>query len=198
MTAPQIADPGRYADAWPLLHAHSLTIRALQPEHADLEVRFGLALSPQSRYERFLGGGVKLTPELLARLVNVDLARDAALIASVVFAGTETPIGVGRYARTADEPTAEIALTVADAWQGCGLGRLLLERVIDAARRNDVRRLTGDVLAANARMLALARRFGFRIEPHPEGGVLRRVVKDLDDELSAFVGAPASFPATEA
>ena len=198
MTPVQIADPGRYAESWPLLHAHSLTIRALQPEHADLEVRFGLALSRQSRYERFLGGGVKLTPELLARLVNVDLSRDAALIATVAFAGSETPVGVGRYARIADESTAELAITIADAWQGCGLGRLLLERVIDAARRNDVRRLTGDVLAANARMLALARRFGFRIEPHPEGGVLRRVVKDLDDELSAFVGAPASFPATEA
>ena len=52
-----------------------------------------------------------------------------------------------------------------------GLGRLLLDRVIDAARRNAVRRL---------------------------GGVLRRVVKDLDDELGAFVGTPASFPATEA
>jgi acetyltransferase len=198
MTAPQIADPGRYAASWPLLHAHSLTIRALQPEHADLEVRFGLALSLQTRYERFLGGGVKLTPELLARLVNVDLARDAAMIATVTFAGSETPIGVGRYARTVDEAIAEIALTVADAWQGCGLGRLLLERVIDAARRNDVRRLTGDVLAANARMLALARRFGFRIESHPEGGTLRRVIKDLDDELTAFVGTPAPFAATEA
>ena len=198
MTAGQLADPGRYAESWPLLHAHSLTIRALQPEHADLEVRFGLALSPQSRYERFLSGGVKLTPELLARLVNVDLSRDAALIATVAFAGSETPVGVGRYARIAEGSTAEIAVTIADAWQGCGLGRLLLERVIDAARRNEVRRLTGDVLAANARMLALARRFGFRIEPHPEGGVLRRVVKDLDDELSAFLGAPASFAATEA
>ena len=189
------ADPARYAESWPLLHAHSLTIRALQPEHADLEVRFGLALSPQSRYERFLGGGVKLTPELLARLVNVDFSRDAALIATVAFDGSETPVGVGRYARTPGEDTAEIAVTIADAWQGCGLGRLLLERVIDAARRNGVRELTGDVLATNARMLALARRSDFRIERHPEGATLRRIVRDLDDELTPFLG---TFPATEA
>jgi RimJ/RimL family protein N-acetyltransferase len=70
--------------------------------------------------------------------------------------------------------------------------------VVDAARRNGVRRLTGDVLATNARMLALARRFGFRIELHPEGATLRRIVKDLDDELPAFVGTPARLPATEA
>jgi acetyltransferase len=183
----------RFAESWPLLHAHSLTLRALQPEHADLEVRFGLALSPQSRYERFLGGGVKFTPELLARLVNVDLSRDAALIATVTFDGPETPVAVGRYALSEDG-VAEIAVTVADAWQGCGVGRLLLDRVIDAARRNGVRRLTGDVLATNARMLALARRLGFGIEPHPEGGMLRRIVRDLADEA----GASPPCPATEA
>lgn len=198
MTGARAPDLAQYAESWPLLHAHSLTVRALQPEHADLEVRFGLALSPQSRYERFLGGGVKLTPELLARLVNVDFSRDAALIATVAFADSETPVGVGRYALTDEDDTAEIAVTIADAWQGCGLGRLLLERVVDAARRNGVRRLTGDVLATNARMLALARRFGFRIDLHPEGATLRRIVKDLDDELTAFVGTPARFPATEA
>ena len=198
MTAARAADPAQYAESWPLLHAHSLTVRALQPEHADLEVRFGLALSQQSRYERFLGGGVKLTPELLARLVNVDFSRDAALIATVAFGDSETPVGVGRYARTAGDDTAEVAVTIADAWQGCGLGRLLLERVVDAARRNGVRRLIGDVLAANARMLALARRFDFRVEPHPEGATLRRIVKDLDDELTAFVGMPAQLPVTEA
>ena len=198
MTDARVPDPAQYAESWPLLHAHSLTVRALQPEHADLEVRFGLALSPQSRYERFLGGGVKLTPELLARLVNVDFSRDAALIATVAFDDSETPVGVGRYALTGEDDTAEIAVTIADAWQGCGLGRLLLERVVDAARRNGVRRLTGDVLATNARMLALARRFGFRIDLHPEGATLRRIVQDLDDELTAFVGTPARFPATEA
>jgi acetyltransferase len=198
MIAVRLPDPGQYAESWPLLHAHSLTIRALQPEHADLEVRFGLALSAQSRYERFLGGGVKLTPQLLARLVNVDYTRDAALIATVAFDGVETPVAVARYALAEDDRTAEVAVTVADAWQGCGLGRLLLERVIDAARRNGVRELTGDVLATNARMLALARRLGFRIELHPEGAALRRIVRDLADELAAFVGTPAWPPATEA
>jgi acetyltransferase len=198
MTPTHLRDPALLADSWPLLHAHSLTIRALRPEHADLEVRFGLALSRESRYERFLGGGVKLTPELLARLVNVDFARDVALIATVTFAGVETPVAVARYALAPDEESAETAITVADTWHGCGLGRLLLERLVDIARQNGVRRLTGEVLATNARMLALARRTGFRVEHHPEGATLRRIVMDIDDELTAFVGTRAEFPATEA
>ena len=196
MTPAYLRDPALLAESWPLLHAHSLTIRALRPEHADLEVRFGLALSRESRYERFLGGGVKLTPELLARLVNVDFDRDVALIATVALAGVETPVGVARYALAADDESAEAALTVADSWHGCGLGRLLLGRLIDIAGRNGVRRLTGEVLATNARMLALARRTGFRIERHPEGATLRRIVRDLDGTPTA--GTRAAFPATEA
>lgn len=198
MTPTHLRNPALLADSWPLLHAHSLTIRALQPEHADLEVRFGLALSRESRAERFLGGGVKLTPELLARLVNVDFARDVAVIATVAFDGVETPVGVARYALADDDESAETAITIADSWHGCGLGRLLLERLVDIARRNGVRRLTGEVLATNARMLALARRTGFRIEFHPEGATLRWIVKDLGDELTAFVGTPAGPLATEA
>ena len=61
-----------------------------------------------------------------------------------------------------------------------------------------MRRLTGEVLATNARMLALARRTGFRIEHPPEGATLRRIVKDIDDELTAFVGTRVELPATEA
>ena len=57
------------------------------------------------------------------------------------------------------------------------------------------RRLTGDVLATNARMLALARRPGRRIEPHPEGAMLRRIARDLADDATAF--AAPSLP-TEA
>ena len=79
--------------------------------------------------------------------------------------------------------SAEIAVTVADSWQGCGLGRLLLERLIEVARRNGVRCLTGDVLATNARMIRLAQRLGFRVVLAPRGGDAATLSKALDDEL---------------
>jgi acetyltransferase len=199
MTARRAQPPAGLTQSWPLLHAHSLTVRPLRPEDADLLARLGLALSPESRYDRFLGGGVRYSLELLDRLVNVDFSRDLALIAIVGLGGVDMPVGVARYALMPDGRIAEIAVTVADRWQGCGLGRVLLERLIDLARRNGVRRLVGDVLATNTRMVALAGRFGFRVEDHPEGPTLRRVVKDLDDEVSAFVGTPSTvLPETEA
>jgi acetyltransferase len=200
MNATRPTELAPLTQSWPLLHAHSLTVRALRPEDADLEARFGLALSAESRYDRFLSGGVKLNEALLWRLVNVDFSRDMALIAVVTLSGIETPVGIARYALAPDHGAAEIAVTVADSWQGCGLGRLLLERLMEVAGRNGVRRLTGDVLATNARMIRLAQRLGFRVVLHPEGATLRRVSKDLDDELQAFVGTPAAAaaPDTEA
>jgi hypothetical protein len=51
--------------------------------------------------------------------------------------------------------------------------------LVDAARGHSVRRIIGDVLAMNTPMLRLAHSQGFRIERHPEGAELRRVVLEL-------------------
>jgi acetyltransferase len=196
MTAPRTPPPS--AESWPLLHAHSLTVRPLQPEDADLLVRFGLGLTAESRHHRFLGGGVRFTPQLLERLLRVDPGRDLALVATVALEGRETPVGVARYARLPDGATAEFALTVADAWQGCGIGRLLLERLIGLARERAVRTLVGDVLATNEPMLRLARTLGFAVHPHAEGATLKRIERNLEDEFAAFVGRAAPGTDSEA
>ena len=191
-------NPPPAADSWPLLHAHSVTVRPLLPEDADLLVRFGLGLTAESRYHRFLGGGVRFTPQLLERLLRVDFNRDLALVATATLEGREVPVGVARYARLADGATAEFAMTVADAWQGCGIGRLLLERLIGLARERGLRALVGDILATNEPMLRLARTLGFAVHPHPEGATLKRIERDLEDEFAAFVGRAAPGTGSDA
>lgn len=166
----------------PVMPGHAIVVRPLLPDDADLIITLGKALSPASLYQRFLNGGIKRNPHLLNRLVNVDFTRDLALIATATFAGEETPIGVARYARFEDDPrSAEFAITVADAWHGCGVGRRLLARLIELAGNSGITRLTGDVLATNRAMLALARSAGFRTTFHPEGGHLRLINLDLGD-----------------
>jgi acetyltransferase len=84
-----------------------------------------------------------------------------ALIAVTLQAGSKRLVGVGRFVREQCGETAEIALVVADDWQGRGLGRRLMERLIAAARGLSVRRLVGATLSENISMLALARKLGF-------------------------------------
>ena len=173
------AYPAHLTASWPLGIPHSITVRPIRPEDIDLETEFARKLSKETRYNRFLGGGVRLTPELQEKFTRIDFSRDMALIASATIEGAEIAIGVARYARLGNDVICEFAITVADAWQGCGVGRKLLAMLVDSARGHGLRQIIGDVLATNTPMLRLARSQGFRIERHPEGAELRRVVLEL-------------------
>ena len=149
----------------------AVAVRPIRPEDAALERRFFEALSEHSRYQRFLNQIAHLPPQMLARFTQLDYDRELALVALAPEGGASGGkaggdaggefIGVGRYAPNADGETAEFALTVADAWQGRGVGRALLERLCDCARAAGYRTLVGHILNANRDMLGLAERLGF-------------------------------------
>ena len=178
--------PGRYPEELTASRSlglnHSITIRPIRPEDIDIETEFARNLSSESRYNRFLGGGIALTPEWLERLTRIDFTRDMALIATVTFEGQETQIGVSRYVLLADGTSCEFAIAVADQWHGCGIGEMLLRHLIAAARKAGIKTMIGDVLATNQPMLAFARKLGFVIQAHPEGAELKRVVLDISAE----------------
>lgn len=138
-------------------------VRPIRPEDAALEKRFFEGLSERSRYQRFLNQMAQLPPQMLARFTQLDYDRELALVALDPGPGETAGefIGVGRYAPNADGETAEFALTVADAWQGRGVGRALLERICECARAAGYRTLYGHILNANRDMLGLAEQLGF-------------------------------------
>jgi acetyltransferase len=142
-----------------------LALRPMRPEDAELEQAFVNGLSERSRYQRFMQNLPGLTPRMLARFTQLDYDRELALVAlhDAHF------IAVGRYAPNPDGETAEFALVVADAWQGKGLGRMLLERLCSYARAAGYRSLYGHILQANHAMLELAQRLGFE-QVSMEGG----------------------------
>jgi acetyltransferase len=132
-------------------------VRPIRPEDAGREQRFFDRLSERSRYQRFMQYMRELPPKLLARFTQLDYDRELALVAL----WQDELVAVGRYAPSADGVTAEFALTVADDWQGKGLGHALLERLCEAARAAGYKALVGHILQANAEMLELAAHVGF-------------------------------------
>lgn len=113
-------------------------------------------LSPQSRLERF-GHAIVRPDRELGWLRELDGGRHLAVCA---YDGrSATPLGLARYVRTGLD-AAEIAVTVLDAWQGRGVGRLLLEELCDAARAEDVRTFTAAIRRGNGRALRLFRSIG--------------------------------------
>jgi acetyltransferase len=152
-----------------------LAVRPIRPEDAELERRFFDGLSGRSRYQRFLNQLAELPVQMLARFTQLDYDRELALVALAPDSGEF--VGVGRYAPNADGETAEFALTVADAWQGRGLGGALLSRLCDCAGAAGYRSLHGHILNANQDMLQLAGKLGFR--PVARDGELVEVARAL-------------------
>jgi acetyltransferase len=136
-------------------------IRPIRPEDAQIEVEFVRGLSAQTRYLRFMGSVKDLTPAMLARFTQVDYDREMALIALVGDNGRERQIGVVRYIINPDGTSAEFAAVLSEAWQGRGLGRALMLKLIEIARARGLKILAGQVLAANPQMLELAGALGF-------------------------------------
>ena len=137
-------------------------IRPIRPEDARIEREFVNRLSEESRFLRFMFGLHELTPAMLSRFTQIDYDRELALIiVRTLPDGTEQQIGVARYITLPDEETCEFAIVVADEWQGKGVARRLLQRLIDAARARRLKLMTGITLRENSRMIELSRSLGF-------------------------------------
>ena len=139
-----------------------------------MEQAFVDGLSSQSRYLRFMGTVRSLTPAMLTRFTQIDYDREMAFVATITTGAGDTEIAVSRYIAPPEGDSCEFALTVADDWQRLGLGRRMLQILIEVARQNGLKTMTGDVLAENRGMLALCRNLGFAVVKSDDGpGVLR-------------------------
>jgi len=161
------------------LNGERVVIRPVLPQDEDLTTAFFGGLSAAARQQRFLSAMRSLPPGLVKRLTQVDYTEHLALVAEVFRAGRETVIAEARYARGVDHSTAEFAVAVAEPWQGLGLARLLLGKLIERATHSGVRRLVGETLASNERMLKLARAAQFAISSSPEVRGLMQLEKAL-------------------
>jgi RimJ/RimL family protein N-acetyltransferase len=162
---------GTPAMIWPLLPTDGQALREMFRR-----------LSPESRQRRFLSALSDLDDAMIQRLVGkVDGVHHIALVLVVLPPdGEEWPVGVARLVQDpADPASAEVAFTVADEWQGRGVGTALADALIQR-RPAAVRRLRADVEAENLASLALLTRAG-----RMSSGVPRRGIVDVTVDLQA-------------
>jgi acetyltransferase len=171
--------PAHLSRTWTLASGESLSVRPVRHDDGELEKAFVCALSLESRYQRMLSGGTKFTPEWIDSMTHIDYHRHMAFAVTTVSDGVEQFVGVGRYVVDAVKCSAEVALVLADAWQGQGLGRRLLETLLEHAVSAGIREALGTVLATNVAMLRLVRSMGFTVSPEPGDATVRRISRQL-------------------
>jgi len=156
----------------------------MRPEDLEIETEFVRGWSLKTRYNRLFSAGTYTSPERLKAITRIDYSRDMALIAAAMLEDKEVQIGVARYVRREDNRSCEFALSVADAWQGRGIGRTLMTKLTEAAAQAGLETIQGDILASNEPMLGLMRKLGFNLSGVPESPEIRRASKRLQADAS--------------
>lgn len=142
-----------YSEFVSLPDGTSAQLRLVGPEDRALVVKGFSQLSDQTRYERFFAHKPQLTSQDLDYLTQVDGEAHLAIGAvGLTEEGWLAPMGIARFIRYGEAQAAEGAIVVVDAYQGRGLGQVLLERLGEAAWERGVRRLEFTTLAKNRRL----------------------------------------------
>ena len=170
-------EPAR-GDIVDLPDGSEVIVRPVRPSDKPLFAAGWERFGEESRYRRFMGPKTALTPRDLEFFTELDHVDHEAIGALEPWTGAG--LGVARYMRNADRPdTAEAAVAVIDAWQGRGLGGLLLRRLCRRATANGIHTFTAVLLTMNRSMLRAFERLGsVTIRGHADG------VLEIDVELA--------------
>ncbi|NLU76044.1 GNAT family N-acetyltransferase [Streptomyces sp. HNM0575] len=170
----------RVAETYALLtDGRTVRIRPARTSDRDQVRALYEGMSPRNLKLRFFGAGARLREHGADR---TSAAGRPGFLALLAFHGSQL-IGTAEYEQLPEDPsTAEIALAVADDFQHCGVGTLLLEHLAHAARAGNVTAFTADALAENRAVLEVFANLGLRYERSFDDGEVRCRVDLTPDE----------------
>ena len=160
--------PTKYVVPYKLEDGTDVLLRPIRPEDESMEAEFINGLSEESSRLRFFSIVRNLPHGDLVRFCNIDYDREMAIVAEVKQGGRSREVGVGRLIAEPDQKRGEFAVVIADQYQGRGLGRKLLDMLIDIAEDKRLESIYGVVLKDNPAMLSLCREMGFTLTPQED------------------------------
>jgi acetyltransferase len=161
--------PGHLQFPLRLHDGSEVLIRPIRPEDEPAHAALIGHMTPQDLRYRFHGHIREIAHHQLARLTQIDYDREMAFIATRAGKdGAPETLGVVRTVTDPDNLRAEMAILVRSNLKGTGLGRRLLETMVDYTRARGTKEMVIQVLAENAAMLKLAERMGFVLQENEE------------------------------
>jgi RimJ/RimL family protein N-acetyltransferase len=184
---PAVDFAARHSRIVTLRDGTDIEVRPIVPDDAPM-LRAGFEkLSEESRWRRFLRPVTRLTNEEVRYLTEIDYVDHFAWGAQTA-GDPPQGIGVARFIRDpGDGWAAEVAVVIADEWQGRGVGTLLLELLVISAGEREIERFVAYVAASNSAGRALLDGLGARGE-YAEG--LWVCSLELQDATSRIRGTP--------
>jgi acetyltransferase len=166
-------------------------IRPIRPDDERLYATFASRVTPEDARLRLFAPVRELSHQFLARLTQIDYAREVAFIA---LGAQEEPemLGVVRFFADPDYDRAEYAVMVRSDLKGHGLGWVLMRHLIAYATAEGLSTLHGSVLRENQTMLQMCRELGFSVNLDMNDPHVCSVALDLKSD--AVKGLTAGAP----
>lgn len=158
------AYPSQWERRLALKDGWRISVRPLRPEDEPTIHEFLRHVTPHDLRLRFFAPMKEFTHEFIARLTQLDYARAMAFIA---FDDKNEMVGVVRLHSDSIYESGEYAILLRSDLKGRGLGWALMQLIIDYARSEGLKTISGDVLKENVVMLEMCRQLGFEIKPDP-------------------------------
>ncbi|MCG9660309.1 bifunctional acetate--CoA ligase family protein/GNAT family N-acetyltransferase [Vibrio mediterranei] len=153
-----------------------ISLRPIRPEDEPFHADFINNVTKEDLYKRFFSDVGEFNHEALANLTQIDYDREMAFVAVDLSYANPHIIGVSRVLVTPDNSDAEFAILIRSDLKGKGLGRVLMNKIIDYCKSKNTRQISGMTMPTNRGMLTLAQKLGFELDVQFEDGVADMVL----------------------
>ncbi len=175
--------PVRWETHERLLNGEEVFIRPIRPDDERFYTMYMSKMTPEDIRLRLMMPVRELSHKFLARMTQIDYAREMAFIALQDRPnGEPEALGVVRFFADPDYEKAEYAVLVRSDLKGIGLGWVLMRHLIRYARDEGLKTLYGTVLKENATMVKMCKELGFEVKRDPDDPMLYDVTLDLKGE----------------
>ena len=123
-------------------------------------------------YSRFFHARTRFVRDDLERMFQIDYIKNLTLLAVVGEFGFGKVVAVGEYLLDQAGNIAEIAFSVSRDWQGKGLGKILMRKLCEAARENEISGLTAYTMPGNQGMIKLFKSLPYNVSTIYDGEVV--------------------------
>jgi acetyltransferase len=168
--------PAEWERQLQLASGGKVLVRPMRPEDEPAVAALLTRVTPADLRFRFFQAMKGVSHSFMARLTQLDYARAMAFAACD---STGDIIGVVRLHSDARYETAEYAILLRSDFKGRGLGWALMQLMIEYAKSEGLKKLSGIVLRENRVMLTMCRELGFDIIIDPTDTSIANVSLDL-------------------
>src|SRR6202035_4656259 len=153
-------------------------VRPIRPEDEPQIHDLLRHVTSQDLRLRFFAPMKEFTHEFIARLTQLDYSRAMAFVA--FDEATNAMVGVVRIHSDSIYQNGEYAILLRSDLKGRGLGWALMQLIIEYAKSEGLKQISGQVLQENSVMLKMCRELGFKVKTDADDGGVCEVTLALE------------------